>query len=98
MTTLSKHPSHPQQRVPVASKPSAASASEGMNQSQTKARRYMADGVDLWAAVAFAPDSEASLWTRVQCARLIAEVAGAIPHTVPEAPEPQGDGRDQATS
>jgi hypothetical protein len=41
MDKLAKHPSQPQQRVPVAPKPSAASATEGMGQSKTKARRYL---------------------------------------------------------
>jgi hypothetical protein len=79
------------QRVPSAPPPSSASASEGMEFARETARRYLLNTVLLWAAVAFAPDSEASLWTRVQCARLLAEVAGAIPQTVPEAPRPHDE-------
>ena len=56
------------------------------------ARRYLPNGVLLWAGVAFAPDSEASPWVKVQCARLIAEVAGAMPQAVPDATQPRGDG------
>jgi hypothetical protein len=92
MPKLPEHPASPQQRVPVAPKPSAASGSEGMECAQKLARRFLPDAVILWSALAFAPSSEASPWVRVQCARLIAEVAGAIAQPVPEAPQPRGDG------
>jgi hypothetical protein len=87
------------QRVPSAPPPSSASASEGMELARETARRYLLNIVLLWAAVAFAPDSEASLWVKVQCARLLAEMAGAIPQAVPEAPSPSrheavSDGHD----
>jgi hypothetical protein len=91
MTKLAEHPGHLQQHVPVAPKPSAASASEGMECAQKLARRYLPNGVNLWAAIAFGSSSEASLWTRLQAARLLAQIAGAIPETVPEIPQPRGD-------
>jgi hypothetical protein len=85
--------------VPSIPQPSSASASEGMEIAQETARRYLLNSVHLWAAVAFAPDSEARLHTRVRCAQLLAAVAGAIPQAVPEAPRPHdedGDGGDHA--
>jgi hypothetical protein len=39
----------------------------------------MPNNVLLWAGEAFSPDSSASLWTKVQCARMLALVAGAFP-------------------
>ena len=95
-TKLAEHPSHSHQHVPVAPKPSAASASEGMECAQKLARRYLPNGVILWAAIGYAPDSEASPWVKVQCARLIAEVAGAIAQPVPQAPQPPGNGDARA--
>jgi hypothetical protein len=91
MAKTFERPTHSPQHVPVAPEPSSASASDGMDQGRETARRYLLDAVLLWAGVAFAPDSEASPWTRVQCARLIAEVAGAIPQAVPAAPRPRDD-------
>jgi hypothetical protein len=64
-----------------------------MERARELARRYLPNDVLLWAGVAFAPDSEASLWVRVQCSRLLAEVAGAIPQAVPEAPRPLDEDR-----
>jgi hypothetical protein len=86
----SERPTRPQ-HVPSAPPPSSASASEGMERAREMARRYLPNDVLLWAGVAFAPDSEASLWVKVQCARLLAEVAGAIPQAVPAAPQPRDD-------
>ena len=91
MTKSDEHPGHPQQHVLAAPKPSAGSAPEGMERAQKLARRYLPDDVLLWAAIAFG-ESEASLWTRLQAARLLAQIAGAIPETVPETPQPRGDG------
>jgi hypothetical protein len=91
---MAKHPSERParaHRVPSAPPPASASAPEGMELARETARKYLLNTVVLWAAVAFAPDSEASLWTRVQCARLLAEVAGAIPQVVPEVPQPRDD-------
>jgi hypothetical protein len=78
------------QRVPLAPEPPSADAHAGMETARTLARRFLPAGIHLWAAVAFG-DSEASLWTRVQCARLLAQVAGAIPQAVPEAPGPHDE-------
>ena len=86
----SEYPTRPQ-RVPSAPEPTTADASAGVQEARETARRYLPNGVRLWAAVAFAQDSEASLWTRVQCARLLAQVAGAIPQAVPEAPGPHDE-------
>lgn len=80
--------------VPEAPPPAAASSSEGMEHARDMARRYLPDVVRLHAGVAFGADSEASLWVRVNCARQLAELAGAIPQAVPEAPpRSSGDGR-----
>ena len=88
-------PKRPSELVPAAPTPSAASAPEGMQQARQLARRFLPNGVLLWAGVAFG-DSEASLWVKVQCARLLAEVAGAIPQAVPEAPRPH-EGADDSS-
>jgi hypothetical protein len=86
MTKSGEHVSHPPQRVPSPPPAASTSAADGLERAREIARRYLPNGVRLWAAVAFAQDSEASLWTRVQCARLLAQVAGALPQAVPEAP------------
>jgi hypothetical protein len=41
--------------------------------------RWLAHALAVLVSPAFAPDSEASLWVRVQCARLLAEVAERFP-------------------
>jgi hypothetical protein len=92
MTKSGEHVSRPPQRVPSPPPAASTSAADGLERARELARRYLPNGVLLWAGVAFAPDSEASPWVKVQCARLIAEVAGAIPQAVPEAPQPRGDG------
>ena len=89
-------PKRPSEPVPAAPSPSAASAPEGTARARELARRYLPNGVRLFAAVAFAEDSEASLWVKVQRARLLAEVAGAIPQAVPEAPRPH-EGADDSS-
>jgi len=81
----------PTGRYFAAPEPPTASASEGMEWGQELGRRYLPDAVRLWAAIAFG-DSAATTWTRLQAARSIAQVAGAIPETIPEAPQPGGDG------
>jgi hypothetical protein len=62
-----------------------------MEWGQELARRYLPSDVRLAAAIAFG-DSNATTWTRLQAARLIAQIAGAIPETIPEAPQPGGNG------
>jgi hypothetical protein len=89
----SKRPNH-EQRVPLAPDPLSASPREGMERAREMARRYLPNDVLLWAGVAFGSDSEASLWVRVQCGRLLAEVAGAIPQPVPAAPQPHDEDGD----
>ena len=71
--------------------PPTASASEGVQWAQDLARRYLCDDVRLAAGIAFG-DGPASSWTRLQAARLIAQIAGAIPETIPEASQVGGDG------
>jgi hypothetical protein len=63
------------------------------------ARRYLPDTVRLLAGIAFAPDTEAGLHTRMMCARSLVEIAGVIPQATPEPPaqplpphEGSGDG------
>lgn len=91
---MAKYPlerSSPPQRVPVAPPPLSDLQQDGS--ARQEARRYLLNAVRLWAGIAFAqpPESEASLWTRMQCARLLAQVAGAIPQEVPEAPQPRDE-------
>lgn len=77
--------------VPAAPEPAAKTPAEGLQDGRALARRFLPDAVATWAAVAFSPSSEASLWVRVQCARLLAEVAGAIARG-PEVPRPVDGG------
>jgi hypothetical protein len=54
------------------------------------AKRYMSDAVRLLAGIAFAPDSEAGLHTKMLACKQLIEVAGITPPT-PVAP---GTGND----
>jgi len=83
------------QRYFAAPEPPTTSASEGMEWGQELARRYLPEDVRLAAAIAFG-DSNATAWTRLQAGRLIAQIAGAIPETIPEASQPGGDGGARA--
>ena len=74
-----------------APEPSTASEREGMQWGQELARRYLPEDVRLAAAIAFG-DSNATMWTRLQAARLIAQIAGAIPETIPGEATQAGDG------
>jgi hypothetical protein len=58
------------------------------------ARRYLPEDVRLAAAIAFG-DSNATVWTRLQAGRLIAQIAG-IPETIPEALQRGGDDNARA--
>ena len=82
---------HPQ-RVPSAPAPSSTSASEGMERARALARRYLPDAARLLAGIAFAPDSEAALHTRMLCAKEIVAIAGVIPQATPAAPPYEGAG------
>ena len=73
-----------------APEPPTESESEGMEWGRALARRYLPEDVRLAAAIAFG-DSNATAWTRLQAGRLIAQIAGAIPETLPDA-SPGGDG------
>jgi hypothetical protein len=84
-------PGEPPGRYFAAPEPPTASEREGMKWGQELARRYLPEGVRLAAAIAFG-DSNATTWTRLQSARLIAQIAGAIPETIPEASQPGADG------
>jgi hypothetical protein len=50
--------------LPRTPPPSAANAKDGMEIAQERARRYLPDWVDVCAALALSPDSEAKLHTR----------------------------------
>jgi hypothetical protein len=63
-----------------------------MENTRAMARRYLPDAVRLLAGVAFAPDSEAALYTRVLCAKEIVSIAGAIPQAAPAPPPYDGAG------
>lgn len=92
-----KEPTNHREPVPAAPAPAAATAIDGMAVGREEARRYMPNNVRLWAAVAFSPDAEVSLWTRVQASRLIAEAAGEIQPRMPTLPphyEAASDGHD----
>jgi hypothetical protein len=57
-----------------------------MELAREEARRYLPDAVRLLAGIAFAPDSEAALHTRMLCAKQLVEIAGVIPQATPSAP------------
>jgi hypothetical protein len=64
-----------------------------MESTRALARRYLPDAVRLLAGIAFAPDSEAALHTRMLCAKEIVAIAGVIPQAKPSPPpyEAAGD-------
>ena len=89
-------PKRSPERVPTAPSPSAASAADGMESTRALARRYLPDAVRLLAGIAFAPDSEAALHTRMLCAKEILAIAGVIPQATPSPPphEAASDGSE----
>ena len=86
MPYMRKRTPEPPEHVPTAPLPSAASPAEGMENTRAMARRYLPDAIRLLAGVAFAPDSEAALYTRVLCAKEIVAIAGVIPQATPAPP------------
>ena len=90
MPYMRKRAPAPPDHVPTAPSPSAASAAEGMENTRALARRYLPDAIRLLAGVAFGPDREAALYTRVLCAKEIVALAGAIPQATPAPPPYQG--------
>ncbi len=81
----------PPGRYFAAPDPPTASGSEDMEWGQELPRRYLPEDVRLAAAIAFG-DSNATAWTRLQAGRLIAQIAGTIPETLPDASQPSGNG------
>jgi hypothetical protein len=63
-----------------------------MERTRALARRYLPDAVRLLAAIAFAPDSEAALHTKMLCAKEIVAMAGVIPQATPAPPPYEGAG------
>lgn len=74
---------------PTTPSPSSDSPSDGMTEARSLAKRYMSDAVRLLAGIAFAPDSEAPLHTRMLACKQLIEVAGIAPPT-PVAPSHDG--------
>jgi hypothetical protein len=68
-----------------------------MENTRALARRYLPDAVRLFAGIAFAPDSEAALHTRMLCAKEIVAIAGVIPQATP-APPPYEAASDSSES
>jgi hypothetical protein len=58
-----------------------------------KARRYLPDLVDLLAAIALSPSSEAPLHSKMMSAKHIMDIAGAIPQPIPTLLPGAADGR-----
>ena len=85
----------PPDRYCGAPEPPSDTAAEGMAWAKQLAQRYLPNDVRLCAIIAFG-ENNASLWTRLQAARLIAQIAGAIPETIPDAAQPDGDGSAHA--
>ena len=67
--------------------PSAAHASDGMEVAREMARRYMPDAVQFLAGLAFAPDSEAPLHTKMMATKELVSIAG-VPQPTPATPAP----------
>ena len=82
---------------PTTPTPSADSPSDGMMEARLLAKRYMSDAVRLLAGIAFAPDSEAPLHTRMLAAKQLIEVAGVVPPT-PVAPSYEGSSNGGGTA
>jgi hypothetical protein len=80
---------------PTTPTPSADSPLDGMAEGRALAKRYLSDAVRLLAGIAFAPDSEAALHTRMLAAKQLIEVAGIAPPT-PVAPSHEGTGNGGA--
>jgi hypothetical protein len=64
-----------------------------VERARAKARRYLPDAVDFLAAIAFAPDSEAALHTRMLAAKEVVSIAGGVPQLSPSPPLPVSDAR-----
>jgi hypothetical protein len=77
--------------VPDAPEPLSAFPKDGMKVASELARRYLPNAVRLYAAIAFAPDSEAPLHTKVQSTKGLVEIAGVIPQATPATPPPPLD-------
>jgi hypothetical protein len=56
------------------------------------ARRYLPNAVRSYAAIAFAPDSEAALHTKVLAINGLVTLAGGIPQAIPAPPPPHDEG------
>jgi hypothetical protein len=85
----------PTHLVPPAPEPLSASARDGMEGARALARRYLPNAVRLHAGIAFGPESEAALHTKMLCAKEIAAIAGVIPQATPAPPQlhhEDGDG------
>ena len=81
------------EHAPKVPAPSSASAPDGVERARVRARRYLPDAVDFLAAIAFAPDSEAALHTRMLAAKEIVSIAGGVPQLSPSPPLPPADER-----
>jgi hypothetical protein len=77
--------------------PSASHGQDGIETARERARRYLPDLVDLFAAIALAP-GDASPHTRFCAGREVAGIAGALPSPIPTlqepAPERSGNGSE----
>ena len=89
---MTKSDDRPSSRVPAAPKPSAETQKDGVKIARELARCYLPDAVRFYAAVAFAPDSEAALHTKTLNVNGLVALAGAIPQPTPTPPQPQGEG------
>jgi hypothetical protein len=72
--------------LPRTPAPSAANAKDGMELAQERARRYLPDWVNVCAALALSPDSEAKLHTRFLAGHELSTIAGVIPQSLPSLP------------
>jgi hypothetical protein len=91
-----KHSDGPES-LPRTPAPSAANAKDGMEIAQERARRYLPDWVDVCAAIALSPSSEAKLHTRFLAGHELSTIAGVIPQSMPALPlhEVANGGREE---
>jgi hypothetical protein len=70
--------------------PSAVHGQDGIEVARERARCYLPDLVDLFAAIALAP-GDASPHTRFWAGREVANLAGALPSPIPTLPAPANE-------
>jgi hypothetical protein len=79
---MAKHSLPPGKIISAPPPPSASDGQDGIAIARERAKRYLPDLVDLFAAIALAP-GDASPHTRFWAGREVAALAGALPTPIP---------------